>query len=210
MQRVKLKPSEHSYCYYEWHHIVPMYAGGTDELTNLVLLTAREHFIAHRLYAKAHNTSKAWACVAAFLLLSTKQQAFSRELTSIQVEQARAANAKASSIRMAGNTLSKGRKLTAEHKVKLSQALKGRTSNRKGSTMPASAKAAISASLQGNQHTLGYKQSRATILRRQIARHYTKPETKLRCLQELELILAEQEHANSPEQQPSVLSPKPF
>lgn len=40
--------------YTELHHIVPRCLGGTDELENLVRLTAREHFIAHRLLAKIH------------------------------------------------------------------------------------------------------------------------------------------------------------
>ena len=34
--------------YYEQHHIIPKCLGGTDNTDNLVLLTAREHFIAHR------------------------------------------------------------------------------------------------------------------------------------------------------------------
>lgn len=39
-------------CYYEAHHIIPKCLGGTDNKNNLVLLTAREHFIAHWLLAK--------------------------------------------------------------------------------------------------------------------------------------------------------------
>lgn len=35
--------------YTETHHIIPKSLGGTDEATNLVVLTAREHFICHRL-----------------------------------------------------------------------------------------------------------------------------------------------------------------
>ena len=40
--------------YTELHHIVPRCLGGTDESSNLVRLTAREHFIAHRLLAKIY------------------------------------------------------------------------------------------------------------------------------------------------------------
>ena len=39
--------------YTEVHHIVPRCLGGTDVSENLVRLTAREHFIAHRLLAKS-------------------------------------------------------------------------------------------------------------------------------------------------------------
>jgi hypothetical protein len=35
--------------YYERHHIIPKCMGGTNDKENLVLLTAREHFIAHKL-----------------------------------------------------------------------------------------------------------------------------------------------------------------
>lgn len=38
--------------YYELHHIKLKSLGGTDEKENLVLLTAREHFLAHYLLAK--------------------------------------------------------------------------------------------------------------------------------------------------------------
>jgi hypothetical protein len=37
---------------YEEHHILPKFSGGTDESFNLVLLTQREHWIAHLLLAK--------------------------------------------------------------------------------------------------------------------------------------------------------------
>ena len=38
--------------YYECHHIIPKCLGGNNLKDNLVLLTAREHFIAHKLLAK--------------------------------------------------------------------------------------------------------------------------------------------------------------
>jgi hypothetical protein len=40
--------------YYERHHIVPKCLGGTNNKNNLVLLTAKEHFIAHHLLWKIH------------------------------------------------------------------------------------------------------------------------------------------------------------
>lgn len=38
--------------YYERHHIVPRCLGGIDDPLNIVTLTAREHFICHRLLTK--------------------------------------------------------------------------------------------------------------------------------------------------------------
>lgn len=43
--------------YKEVHHIIPRSFGGTDESDNLVAMTAREHFIAHRLLAKIYPNS---------------------------------------------------------------------------------------------------------------------------------------------------------
>ena len=44
--------------YYESHHIVPKCLGGNDDPLNLVLLTAREHFICHFLLTKIHDDPK--------------------------------------------------------------------------------------------------------------------------------------------------------
>lgn len=41
--------------YYEAHHILPKSLGGTNEKSNLVRLTAREHFICHLLLAKIYG-----------------------------------------------------------------------------------------------------------------------------------------------------------
>ena len=41
--------------YVERHHVLPRALGGTDDSSNLVALTAREHFVAHMLLAKIHG-----------------------------------------------------------------------------------------------------------------------------------------------------------
>lgn len=46
--RKKLKRSNDQYVYYEKHHIIPSCMGGTE----IVLLTAKEHFICHLLLCK--------------------------------------------------------------------------------------------------------------------------------------------------------------
>ena len=38
--------------YYESHHIKPKSLGGTNDASNLVLLTAKEHFVCHHLLIK--------------------------------------------------------------------------------------------------------------------------------------------------------------
>lgn len=41
-------------CYVEKHHILPKCLGGSDDVNNLVILTAREHFVAHLLLVKIY------------------------------------------------------------------------------------------------------------------------------------------------------------
>ena len=56
--------------YYEKHHIIPRCIGGTDFESNLVALTAREHFIAHlcliRIYPGNNSLIKAAIMMACF------------------------------------------------------------------------------------------------------------------------------------------------
>jgi len=40
--------------YFERHHIIPKCMGGSDDTINLVYLTAREHFICHKLLSEIH------------------------------------------------------------------------------------------------------------------------------------------------------------
>jgi hypothetical protein len=49
--------------YKERHHIVPKSMGGTDHASNLVELTAREHFIAHNCLARMHGGRQWYAVV---------------------------------------------------------------------------------------------------------------------------------------------------
>lgn len=48
-----LNKAEHT-GYFEFHHIVPRCRGGSDAKNNLVMLTGREHYIAHMLLWKMH------------------------------------------------------------------------------------------------------------------------------------------------------------
>lgn len=64
-------------CYLESHHIIPRSLGGKDFITNLVSLTAREHFIVHWLLSKmfTDKVKKAKMIMAfAMMLVSAKNQ----------------------------------------------------------------------------------------------------------------------------------------
>ena len=57
IKKSKLSPREKGTEYFERHHITPRCLGGSDDTTNLALLTAKEHFICHHLLTKIHPTS---------------------------------------------------------------------------------------------------------------------------------------------------------
>ena len=59
--------------YYEKHHIVPRSMGGSNKKSNLVDLTAREHYVCHRLLTKMVQDPeimrKAWSAFRAVSLM---------------------------------------------------------------------------------------------------------------------------------------------
>lgn len=53
--RSKLNRTKNKVIYYESHHIIPKSMGGQNNKNNLILLTPREHFIAHWLLYKIYR-----------------------------------------------------------------------------------------------------------------------------------------------------------
>lgn len=80
-------PPENIYC--EIHHILPRALGGDDNIENLVVLTAREHFIAHRLLCKITRGNDRYKMMWAVWAMTMKNQ--KRQLTSYQIATARTA-----------------------------------------------------------------------------------------------------------------------
>lgn len=92
--------------YYEKHHIILKSMGGTNKKENLVLLTAREHFLAHWILWRIHRNSQT---AYSFYILSNKTKNHSSRIFA-EAKEARAENSKP---------------LSEEHKKKVSEALKG-------------------------------------------------------------------------------------
>lgn len=68
--------SKNDSVYYEKHHIVPLSLGGSNDKNNLVLLTAKEHFLCHLLLTKIykHKDKKSYIkMVRAFVIMSTTE-----------------------------------------------------------------------------------------------------------------------------------------
>lgn len=97
--------------YYEKHHIIPRCLNGSNDKTNLVLLTAREHFIAHKLLCKIYpDNDKLQYALWAMINLNNSNQSRLYKITSREYQSART-----SYIQLAKKPKS------AEHRLKLKQ-----------------------------------------------------------------------------------------
>lgn len=81
-------------CYCEKHHIIPKCLGGINEESNLVILTAREHFIVHHLLYKIYpNNNKIFFALSAMNMVkrwnNSSVKRYKPKLTSKQYEQLR-------------------------------------------------------------------------------------------------------------------------
>lgn len=75
--------------YYEKHHIIPRWLGGADVKDNLILLTAKEHFIAHMLLWKHYRDRS--SALAFHRMTKSNNFAQERKFTASQFEKARIA-----------------------------------------------------------------------------------------------------------------------
>lgn len=91
--------------YYETHHIVPKAEGGSDDTTNLVKLTARQHYIAHLLLAKIYDDC-AMHCAIVAMQAKTKSMDRNFRFNSRLYEKLKLKRAKFMSERMKGHPVS--------------------------------------------------------------------------------------------------------
>lgn len=125
--------------YNEKHHIIPKSLGGSNHTDNLVKLTAREHFICHRLLVKMVNHTKhryqMWNAFSCMLYRKNKNQE-RHKINSKIFENIKKEGAKIKSVRMSGKNNpmfgvkgkdhpSYGKKWTEEHRKNASVAHQG-------------------------------------------------------------------------------------
>jgi len=101
--------------YYEKHHIIPKSLGGSNRQSNLVDLTAKEHFIVHLLLTEMCIVDQHQRKMRYALQLMMNNPSSNSNWNSGKYELARLKNLKAL----------KGRKFTENHKKKLSESNKG-------------------------------------------------------------------------------------
>lgn len=75
--------------YYERHHIVPKCLGGSNRKNNLILLTAKEHYIAHRLLVEIQTPGSRgyYQMLNAFSFFAAKSKNHSRVVVSAKFYQ---------------------------------------------------------------------------------------------------------------------------
>jgi hypothetical protein len=107
--------------YYEKHHIIPKSLGGSDVAKNIVKLTAREHFICHRLLVKMLSGKEKRSMVFAVWHLTNRYNYCNlSKINSHTYEFLKIEFSKSSSI------LHKNKTLSQEHKNAISDANTGR------------------------------------------------------------------------------------
>jgi hypothetical protein len=130
-------------CYREKHHITPKCLGGSDSKSNLVELTAREHFICHwllsRLYPEEPKLSYA------FWMMSTSKRPNRYRPSSRTYEEAKQLQSTLRSLQLLGHITSeetkekisksnRGKKRTEEECKRISDSLKGKPGTWNGKT----------------------------------------------------------------------------
>lgn len=112
--------------YTEKHHIIPKALGGSNDIKNLVTLTAREHYVAHLLLPHMVTGKSKWKMQIALWRMCTPK-------LGRYVPSNRAYESAKHHMSEALSKLNAGRTLTEEHRNKL----KGRPAHNKGRPMPA-------------------------------------------------------------------------
>jgi len=111
--------------YYETHHIIPKCLGGTDDEENLVLLTAKEHYVCHKLLTYIYKENKK---IASAFFRMTFDKRGKHEISSRDYAYAKELYY---SIPMTNETKQKisltqrGRKRSEDFKIKVSNGMKG-------------------------------------------------------------------------------------
>lgn len=124
-KRKKYSKNNIRYIYYERHHILPKCLGGTNNAENLVLLTAKEHYVCHKLLTYIYKGNKKLANAFCRMTwdkngrrnITSKDYAYAKELKAL--------------IPFSLETLEKMRKphgpMNEKHKLNISNSQKGKS-----------------------------------------------------------------------------------
>ena len=151
--------------YVEKHHIIPRALGGSDDPSNIVKLTAREHFVAHLLLAKMYG-GKMWH--AANIMsncrrYTSKDYAYVRKRHALEISKRHKGKIVSQEMRdkISQDTVRhakiskalKGRSKTPEHCFNLSKANKGKKLSDETKAKISIANTGANNSMYGKTHT---------------------------------------------------------
>lgn len=130
--------------YTERHHVLPKSIGGTNKKANIVRLTAKEHFVCHRLLTRfTIGEDRRKMLVAVWSMSRINTQTKRPKLSARQFEIARKACAEAASLYRHSDETKKriskaltGRIFSNDHKMNIGLSSKGRTWNATTSKNP--------------------------------------------------------------------------
>ena len=125
---------KHRGIYYENHHIIPKCLNGTNDENNLVLLTAKEHYLCHKLLTYIYKGNKKIGFAYHLMTfmnkrkysLTSRDYAYARELCSFYSSGPLSEEHK-NNISKGGKGKNKGKRHSIESKIKMSNAAKNRS-----------------------------------------------------------------------------------
>lgn len=109
-------------CYVEAHHIIPKSLGGTNDKTNIVFLTAREHCVAHLLLSRFGSDEQKIKMIWALQRFLTSN----KTISSVLYDSTRNLWVEEHKKKLIGNTRRLGKKDSDETRLKKSQAMLGK------------------------------------------------------------------------------------
>lgn len=128
--------------YSEKHHIKPKCLGGSNEKSNIVKLTYREHFLVHWLLTKFTKGKNKGKMIHAFAMMSCRVKGRGHVISSWQYEL----------LRKASFDLAIGKTFSDERRKNISKSLKGKK-------LSEETKLKMSLAKIGNKNLLGFKHS---------------------------------------------------
>lgn len=137
---------------YDQHHIIPVSMGGTNDKSNLVLLTSKEHFLCHLLLFKCTEGKAKMSMACAWHRMATIKRYCSRQYVEIGVRH-----------KISLNGVNKGAYQSPEKRAKISASLKGRSNpvisvKLKGRKLSEEHKANVIAARKGYTHSMETKE----------------------------------------------------
>ncbi len=150
------------------HHILPKCMGGSNERSNLSILTYREHFLAHWLLSKIVDKTFRYQMLNAIQRMMCKTKGQPESFAGWQYALAQRAASMATSTRMVGNRYALGCKHTPEQRAQNSARLKNNPR--------------VIASRMGNKNAMGKRTAAFCELMRNYARGNTNLAKTIICL----------------------------